>query len=187
MMYVGIDPSPNKTAIVFLADHDDGYQYDFFRPEFFRPEDDDGEEASEQPSLIQRTKRLLEIASWIGNLATRLQIPTDAKIAIEAPAHSQNFRESSLQIAAVRMTIACTLVQRGYTFLVETPVTQARAQVLGKGWGRAKKTEVRKELLFRGKRFKNMDVMDAWMMAAYLKGVQIPEPADADPRRRWAS
>jgi hypothetical protein len=188
-MHVGIDPSASKTAIVLLTDKT--YFYSDFEASL--PED---------ASFHDRVRRLLSIRNWVCDLlsggsaawiergtskrlATRLQVSVDTPIGIESAAYSRGLSSSAQLLAEIRSHIACGLWERGYTGIEEVGVTKSRAQVLGKGWGRASKPEIARELVFRGHQFKNRDVMDAWVVASALKGVHVPEPPNADPRRRY--
>jgi hypothetical protein len=164
MRVVGIDLSLTKTAVVDLDTRDETGKT--FGHRCF------GYPLPEDSAYRQQVERLLDISRELtDHLCNRLRVPASTKIGIEGPSFGSK-GSAVVELGKIHGEIPCRIYSSGYTHLTSPSPSTCRASVLGRGWGNKKKSEIRRELLRRGYRFKNMDVMDAWVVAMHIAGLE---------------
>jgi len=160
---MGIDLSLRSTGIVLLSlDNDEFHQYGAGCE--VKKDDEEG-----------RFQRLVdistEIQNQVGSYDPRL-------IGVEGPAYSK-FQGPQFSLGRLLGWVESGIWSNFGKRIVVVSSTAARKFFIGtKGGGAIKKDRLWEFLTSRGMEFKNKDMMDAWMIAIYLKGkvlgIKIP-------------
>lgn len=134
--------------------------------------------------LQDKTERLINVAAAILRVM-RKHMPAGGRVRFEGYAFNKNQKDSNsfLDLAELHGTLRVQLHLAGFVDQGYIPASTARSAVLGKGWGRKSKAEVKTELKRRGYIFDTDDEMDAWVIAMCDLGLLASPKEDLSPAR----
>jgi Holliday junction resolvasome RuvABC endonuclease subunit len=152
---MGIDLSLRSTGIVLLSlDNNEFHQYGAGCE--VKKDDEEG-----------RFQRLIDITCEI---RTHIGSYSPVMIGVEGPAYSK-FQGPQFSLGRLLGWVESTIWENFQKKIVVIGSTSARKFLIGtKGGGAIKKDRLWEFLTSRGMKFENKDMMDAWVIAIYLKG-----------------